>query len=583
MSITNELNQIKNAIYGKEVRGAIHDAIKTCYDDASTNYDNANMEVKLARGSHNTLNDRLNESDEKQNRNKSQLSIIESNHLTLSVKDFGAIGDGVTDDTNAFQTAIDTAIELNKALFIPTGTYVVGNLINTKINTVTDDKTLVIRGEGIQTILDLKDENSQITFRGLLRMSVYDLSIQNQYGTALQLGDEDSYINRSNFINVKLRGFPRALKLTRCFDIGFINCRIGSYNDYVSENAVNPVVDFEGTKSDFINQIAFIRCQFEDTMNNGVQIYANNYMSHNITFDACHFETRNRSSRAFNIELGRYWGFNNCAFISNDFNHGVGDGANDDGHERVPNILKNSTAITFNGCSWDRYAPYTRIVKGIGDVSNVTFIGCCVAPLVNPLDINVILDMSELSTNMHLSWRVEIGNLNSMVPLIYKPISQSAIDGRNGRFVEEVKTYNEELTLLSQYLPNSFTESNYDDEFAYFTGQNRYGVNIGNAFASNVKKYVYQDEEVIFHNIQEKYRRGLYLIYRNVDYSEFNGNFILFFSTGDSLIPINQSGNWEIYNSEPEIKTRTSIYLKDEKICLYNVSSEATYVLSHLC
>ena len=74
MSITNKLNQIKNAIYGKEVRGAIHDAIKECYDDASLNHDNANMEVKMARGIHNTLSERLNKSDEAQARTRAALS-----------------------------------------------------------------------------------------------------------------------------------------------------------------------------------------------------------------------------------------------------------------------------------------------------------------------------------------------------------------------------------------------------------------------------------------------------------------------------------------------------------------------------
>ena len=74
MSITNKLNQIKNAIYGKEVRGAIHDAIKECYDDATVNHDNANMEVKMARGTHNTLNERLNKSDEIQAQTNAQLS-----------------------------------------------------------------------------------------------------------------------------------------------------------------------------------------------------------------------------------------------------------------------------------------------------------------------------------------------------------------------------------------------------------------------------------------------------------------------------------------------------------------------------
>ncbi len=74
MSISNHLNKIKNAVFGKDVRGAIHDAIKQCYDDASINHDNANMEVKLARGTHDTLNDRLNKSDQTLAQTNAQLS-----------------------------------------------------------------------------------------------------------------------------------------------------------------------------------------------------------------------------------------------------------------------------------------------------------------------------------------------------------------------------------------------------------------------------------------------------------------------------------------------------------------------------
>ena len=75
-NITNYLNKVKTAIYGKEVRGAIHDAIKQVYDDASVEHDNANMEVKLARGTHNTLNDRLDNVDEIQAQTNAQLSEI---------------------------------------------------------------------------------------------------------------------------------------------------------------------------------------------------------------------------------------------------------------------------------------------------------------------------------------------------------------------------------------------------------------------------------------------------------------------------------------------------------------------------
>ena len=77
-SIQEHLDKIKNAIFGKDVRQAIHDSIKQCYDDAAVNHDNANMEVKLARGSHNTLNDRLVENEKNQEKISSQLINIEN-------------------------------------------------------------------------------------------------------------------------------------------------------------------------------------------------------------------------------------------------------------------------------------------------------------------------------------------------------------------------------------------------------------------------------------------------------------------------------------------------------------------------
>ena len=55
---------------------------------------------------------------------------------TVSVKDFGAVGDGVTDDTLAIQAAVSAANQIySKSVFFPAGKYIVNNTINLTINT----------------------------------------------------------------------------------------------------------------------------------------------------------------------------------------------------------------------------------------------------------------------------------------------------------------------------------------------------------------------------------------------------------------------------------------------------------------
>lgn len=128
MSITNKLNQIKNAIYGKDVRGAIHDAIKQCYDDASVNHDNANMEVKMARGNHNTLNDRLDKSEQKLDETNAHLSQININVIAHGVK---------INSDEPQQDNINLVLEKFKGctIYFPDGEYLIDSSIIVHSNT----------------------------------------------------------------------------------------------------------------------------------------------------------------------------------------------------------------------------------------------------------------------------------------------------------------------------------------------------------------------------------------------------------------------------------------------------------------
>lgn len=64
MGIDNHLKVIKEGIFGRDVRQAIHDGIQQAYDDATAN-GNSNMEVAKARGTDATLGDRLQTIDSK--------------------------------------------------------------------------------------------------------------------------------------------------------------------------------------------------------------------------------------------------------------------------------------------------------------------------------------------------------------------------------------------------------------------------------------------------------------------------------------------------------------------------------------
>lgn len=73
----------------------------------------------------------------------------------INVKDFGAKGDGVTDDKKAIQDFVDYLANKGGIGIIPTGTYLISNTIGLDPNNLFGHKSFTIIGEGLSTRLVL--------------------------------------------------------------------------------------------------------------------------------------------------------------------------------------------------------------------------------------------------------------------------------------------------------------------------------------------------------------------------------------------------------------------------------------------
>jgi hypothetical protein len=85
----------------------------------------------------------------------------------VSVKDFGAVGDGVTDDTAALQLAFNTG----KSLFFPAGTYIVSSTI-----TATSYNNATVSGNATVKAKDASDFSYLIDFTGTTNASIIGMT-----------------------------------------------------------------------------------------------------------------------------------------------------------------------------------------------------------------------------------------------------------------------------------------------------------------------------------------------------------------------------------------------------------------------
>lgn len=99
----------------------------------------------------------------------------------INVKDFGAVGDGVTDDSVAIQRAVNSLPNLINevsTLFFPPGTYLFSNSIS--LPNISSTAGFYIKGSGWNSILLFQGSGPAITFAdtSLVSTTISDLSIR---------------------------------------------------------------------------------------------------------------------------------------------------------------------------------------------------------------------------------------------------------------------------------------------------------------------------------------------------------------------------------------------------------------------
>lgn len=235
------------------------------------------------------------------------VGLVWKTSIEVNVGDFGAKGDGVTDDTDAIQSAIDAAC--SGLVIFPSGIFMVRTLkMNCKGAALKGDGrfgTRIKRLSGTEPLIDCSGTGTGI---GHMRYSTFsNLQIDGNYlpGLLLRSYYADTVVYREmSFIHCD----GTALDLVEVWDSRFENCTwedCGSLTEPATLFRNSTAQGTFGYSEDNTNQIHFIGCRWEHFRNGAVCLNGESGGStkklNGIFFISCKMETNVAAGSAFQL------------------------------------------------------------------------------------------------------------------------------------------------------------------------------------------------------------------------------------------------------------------------------------------
>lgn len=292
-----------------------------------------------------------------ENKNKiNDINIQMSHIVTVDVKNFGAKGDGVTDDTQAIQNAIDFVSNETSSIynttyfgvvFLPKGVYNVTNLVM--------KSNVHIKGNGIAITRINPIGTSGYVFEAigtnrsakLVQCDMRDFTISPRdrfssvdYGTRPNVGGINfKFCERISVKNVKINGIGGiGINNIENFDCYFENIEFV----YVGTDSNTPALALTGTTVDSTNAIHTICCRFE----------------------ACPTMLKLKDGARQNQFIG-------CKFEWSSYSVAT--------HSVAGLIIDQCNQNTFVGCGFvtgDDILPLIKVATSVNDIRGLKFTGC---------------------------------------------------------------------------------------------------------------------------------------------------------------------------------------------------------------